>query len=248
MTDPARPPTEAEEDRARAEAEKARAEAEAARLKAAAEATQARAEARRAEAEAMEIELRLAKGRHDRDREEEKRQKELVADHYHHVYRFTGQVDLASVQKCIDQLNYWDRTEAPSEFTLELFSPGGSVIPGMALFDHIVTMRAKGWHVTTTARGYAASMGGILLQAGDVRTMGKESYVLIHEVQAAAMGTMGEIEDEVEFLKKMQARILAIFAERSKLSVTQLRNRWKRKNWWLDSDEAVKLGIVDEVR
>jgi len=118
----------------------------------------------------------------------------------------------------------------------------------MALFDHIVTMRANGWHVTTTARGYAASMAGILLQAGDVRTMGRQSYLLIHEVQAAAMGTMGEIEDEVEFLKKIQNRILSIFAERSRLTVPQLRRRWKRKNWWLDSDEALKLGIVDEVR
>jgi len=243
-----RVPTEAEEEKARAEAEKARAEADAARIKAAAEAEKAQAEARKAAAEAQEVELRLVKAAIERDRENEKREKELVGDHYHHVYRFTGVVDLANVQKCIDQLNHWDRTEEPGRLTIELFSPGGGVIQGMALFDHIVTMRAKGWHVTTTARGYAASMGGVLLQAGDVRTMGRESYILIHEVQAAAMGTMGEIEDEVEFLKKIQTRILSIFAERSKLSVTQLRNRWKRKNWWLDSDEALKLGIVDEVR
>jgi len=241
-------PTEAEEERARAEAEKARAEAEAARLKGAAEADKARAEARKAAAEAQEVELRLVKASHERDRENEKRQKELVGDHYHHVYRFTGLIDSSSVQKCIDQLNHWDRTEDPGEFTIELFSPGGQVISGMALFDHIVTMRANGWHVTTTARGYAASMAGILLQAGDVRTMGRQSYLLIHEVQAAAMGTMGEIEDEVEFLKKIQNRILSIFAERSRLTVPQLRRRWKRKNWWLDSDEALKLGIVDEVR
>ena len=243
-----RPPTEAEEEKARAEAEKARAEAEAALINARANAAKLNAEAKLAQTEAEEIELKLVKARNDRDREKEKREEELVADRRFHLYRFTGAVDSASVAKCIDQLNFWDRTEEPSRFTIELFSPGGAVIAGMALFDHIVTLRNKGWHVTTTARGFAASMGGVLLQAGDVRTMGKESYILIHEVQAAAMGTMGEIEDEVEFLKRIQERILRIFAERSNLSVTQLRNRWRRKNWWLDSDEALKLCIVDEVR
>lgn len=239
--------TPEERDRAAAEAEKARAEGKAALMQAEAEVAKLQQETRQVAALAEQAELGLDKHRHENERELEKRKRELADHQYHHVYKFTGPVDAGSVAKCVEQLTYWDRTEEPSDITIELFSPGGSVIPGMALFDHIVTMRAKGWKVTTVARGYAASMGGILLQAGDVRKMGKEAYILIHEVQAGAMGTMGEIEDEVEFLKKMQNRILGIFAERSTLTVTQLRNRWRRKNWWLDSDEALKLGIVDEI-
>lgn len=236
-----------EVDRHYAEAEKFRAESEAALMVAKSEARKNAAEAAKLKAEADELALKVRKLQYDSDREDEKRRKELTADQHHHVYKFAGPVDSGSVSKCRDQLDYWDRTEEPGKLTLEFFSPGGSVIPGMALFDHIVTMRAKGWHVTTVSRGYSASMGGILLQAGDVRKMGKEAYILIHEVQAAAMGTMGEIEDEIEFLRKMQQRILRIFADRSNLTVGQLKRRWTRKNWWLDSDEALKLGVVDEI-
>lgn len=171
----------------------------------------------------------------------------LAADARHHIYQFGGTVDGGSVKTCMKQLAVWNRSEPGCAIEIVFHSPGGSVIDGMALFDYILGLRAKGHHITTTGLGYAASMAGILLQAGDVRRMGREAYILIHEVSNSTSGKIGEIEDDVKFMKMVQARVLAIFAERSNLSKKQIQSRWSRKDWWIDSDTALKLGLVDEI-
>lgn len=184
----------------------------------------------------------------ERERVERKRREELANDKYHHVYWFSEPVTSGGVDRCIAVLDLWHRLEPACPIEIIFNSPGGGVIPGMALFDYITNIRKQGHKVTTVALGYAASMAGILLQAGDRRIMGSEAYLLIHEVNALAMGSMGAIEDEVEFLKKIQSRILDIFAGRSKLSKATIRRKWRRKDWWLSSAEAKKLGFVDAIR
>lgn len=258
MPDEPRQPTEAEEDERRANAEKARAEAEAARMTAVANAEKAAAEARKATAEAVvaEIEaeadrLRMVELKHTAERAEEKRAEELAADKNHLVYNFKGKgIDGASIEACLEQLKQWKhRYKEPGRITIVFFSPGGSVIHGMALYDEILAMRQAGWHFTTVCRGYSASMGGILLQSGDVRVCGPESYILIHEISSGAVGKIGELEDEVEFIRLIQKRVNDIFVSRSggKVTAAKLRSMYRRKDFWLDSDTALKLGIVDQI-
>jgi ATP-dependent Clp endopeptidase proteolytic subunit ClpP len=192
-----------------------------------------------AEAEQAEIEAREAA-------DEERSRK--AADSFHHVYAFTSQVDATTVKSCIRQLSEWDRNDPTCDMEIIFDSPGGSVISGMHLYDYIQILRAKGHKTTTTTLGMAASMAGILLQAGDVRVMGAESYLLIHEIASVADGKIGEIEDEMVLLHKMQDRVARIFAKRSKLTAAEIKRRWRRKDWWLDSEAALKLELVDEVR
>ena len=227
------------------ETAKNEAEAEAAR----AEAAKHKAEARKFAAEAKAAELALIAAQHDADRATDKRKKELSSDEHHHSYYFKGGVEDSTVQKCIDQLNVWRRNEKPGSIELVFFSPGGAVFAGMVLFDHIVAMRQEGWHFKTITRGYAASMGGILLQAGDVRVCGPESYILIHEISSGAVGKVGELEDEVEFIKLIQKRVNDIFVGRSggKVTGAKLRAMYRRKDFWLDSKKALELGIIDEI-
>lgn len=220
-----------------------------------AEAKAAEGDAKRAEAEAAKLAAEADTARFAAltaeigyEREALKRQKELTANEFYFRYLFSGAVDASSAQKCMDQLDYWTRTEEPGEIEIVFFSPGGSVFAGMNLYDHIQYVRAQDWKVTTMARGYAASMGGILVQAGDVRAMGAESYLHIHEVSAGAMGKTSDIEDEVVLMKKMEARVIDIFASRSKLTKARIKNGMKRREWWIDSTEALKLGLVDEIR
>jgi ATP-dependent protease ClpP protease subunit len=195
-------------------------------------------------------------------------QREMAADKYHHKYRYTSGITEASVKPCIDELTLWHRLSPGCDMEIVFDSPGGSVIDGMDLFDFLQEMREKGHFVTTSTRGYAASMGGILLQAGDKRVMGREAYVLIHEVAAGVHGKIAEIKDEVAFIDLMSKRILNVFASRSAeafgngtsdvaLTVEQFRDGdheiegcigWDRTDWWLDSDDCLRFGIVDEVR
>lgn len=205
-----------------------------------AEAAYAEAQARGAQAEAAAAEL-------DQRILERAEKEKLAEDKYHHVYSFIDAVGAHTVALCVYQLNIWARNDPKCDIRIIFNSPGGSVIDGMALYDYLQTLRARGHHITTVAMGMAASMAGILLQAGDHRVIGAESYVLIHEISTVAIGKVGEMEDVVEFAKMIQKRVIAIFASRSTKSAAYFEKHWRRKDWWLSSEECLRIGIVDEV-
>jgi ATP-dependent Clp endopeptidase proteolytic subunit ClpP len=127
-------------------------------------------------------------------------------------------------------------------------SPGGSIIDGFELFDFIQELRGKGHKMTTGSLGMAASMAGILLMAGDVRWMGHQAWVMIHRAAFGAIGKTFEIEDEVKYVKRIEERCLGIFTSRSKLTKQKIKRNWDRKDWWIDADECLAMGLVDEIR
>ena len=172
----------------------------------------------------------------------------LAEDRFHHVYQFSQQVGDGSVANCIERLSKWSRQDPGCDIEIIFNSPGGGVIAGMALFDFILYLRRKGHNITTLALGHAASMAGILLQAGTTRAMGSEAWLLIHEISFSAVGKIGEVEDTTEWVKRICKRVVKIFADRSKLSAAQIEKRWKRQDWWISSDDCLKWGLVDEVR
>ena len=189
-----------------------------------------------------------------------KQEQEIDAsDRYHHIYRFTEEISPQSTRLCMERLAYWDRTYPGCDIEISFSSSGGGVIEGLALFDYILYIRSLGHRVTTSALGVAASMAGILLQAGDVRVMHKEAWVAIHEISFGATGTPGQVEDTTEWIKKIQNRTVKIFVDRSvgakeagtaktALTAAYVKSHWSRKDWWLSSDECLSLGIVDIVR
>lgn len=250
MADPTRPLEPAEIAKLEAEAEAARATAET-----------RREEARkyRAESERLEEDTRgaaVSRSMSEIQQRELARQEErnLVSDYFKRTYFFGEPVGGQSTRRCMATITEWSRLEPGCPMEIIFSSPGGSVIDGMALFDCIQELRRKGHFITTRALGMAASMAGILLQAGDKRVISREAYLLIHEISAGAVGKIGEMEDEMIFLKKIQGRILDIFATRcqgtkaaDKLTRARLANGWKRKDWWLDSKECLKYGLVDEI-
>ncbi len=227
-----------------AQAEKLRAEAEAFRAQAKREIEEARKQKSYADAAAIEL-----------DQKQKAVAEMETNDKYHRVYYFSSEVTDRTVEACMDQLTTWDRLFPDEPITIVFTSPGGSVVSGMALWDFIQHIRDKGHLVTTKALGMAASMAGILLQAGDKRVMGKETYLLIHQVQAGMMGSFGDLQDRMKWLEKVQERILDIFATRASCvtgkdfrSVRRMiAKEWERTDWWIDSAEALRLGLVDEI-
>ncbi len=205
------------------------------------------ANARKARADAEYAEHSAAVVKMTRDDEERAYKAAAARDERHHVYQFDSSVTAASVKPCISKLSEWARLEPNCDITIVFNSPGGSVIDGFALWDFLATLKKNGHHLTTVCRGMAASMGGILLQAGDKRVIGSESVLLVHEISFGAGGKIGEVEDEVAFAKMLTQRVLKIFANRTKMTARQIDAKWKRKDWWMDSDEALKLGFVDEI-
>ena len=227
--------------------------------KAAAEAEKFRAEATKFDLDAENLRVNVRRNSLIIEQDEYKFSQWKAEDEFQHVWYFGEQVSDASVGRCMASLDLWDRLDPTCEITIYFNSPGGDVIAGMALFDHIQMLRRKGHKFTTIAEGVAASMAGILLQAGDHRIMGAETWVLIHEAAFGTSGKTFQVEDRVEWVKRVQERILDIFATRARqagevgtaskpMTRAQLKKNWDRKDWWLSSDDCLKGGIVDEVR
>lgn len=152
-----------------------------------------------------------------------------------------------SVEQAIDSVNHWRRGEPECDITIQINSPGGYFFAGFALYDVLKEAIAEGHHVRTVAYGYAASMGGILLQAGVTRQMAPNAYLMIHEVSSGVIGKMSEIADEADLSKRLNNQALDILAARSTLTVAQLKNKTMRKDWWLSADEALKFGFIDSI-
>lgn len=184
----------------------------------------------------------------------ERRYQESVnaSDLANYRYNFTSVVDSRSVQIAVLELSVWDRIADPDQpFEIVFHSPGGSVFDGMRLFDVIHGLSKRGGgthHITTVAQGYAASMASILLQAGDTRVMGRQSYQLIHEISSVAMGSATALEDELATLRMIQAQVVDIYCERSTLTADFIRDKWTRRDWWISANESLELGLVDEIR
>lgn len=171
-----------------------------------------------------------------------------ASSEYARIYTFYDAVGGSSVKAAMKDLGIWSRRDPGEPLKIVFNSPGGNVVDGLALYDFIQELKDAGHHVETVALGWAASMGGVLLQAGHERVMGRNAYMLIHEVSSFNIGKTSEMEDELKFTKRLQERLLDILSERSTMSKNQIRNRWKRKDWWLDADEALKYGFCDVIR
>jgi ATP-dependent Clp protease protease subunit len=222
-------------------------------------AARANAEARKAVAEASGAEAMAAIAHIALEKEQEVRHRQVLADDFnHHRFLFDGVVNDTSIKTCTRALNAWDRENPDCDIEIAFSSPGGTLMDGMELFDFISGLRHEGRTITTSAAGMAASMAGILLQAGDVRICGKQSYILIHEVSFGVGGKIGEIEDQTKFMRRVQGRILDIYAERcrdaadetavKRLTRAQISRNWTKTDWWLDADEALAAGLVDVIR
>lgn len=164
----------------------------------------------------------------------------------HRTFYFNKAVNDRSVEECIEAITAWARQKV-GPIRIVINSPGGDVIEGLALYDTIQDLKAAGNDVTVKTIGMAASMGGILLQAGTHRVASPNAQMLIHEISSMAFGKFSEIQDEVAFSKRLQERLLTILSERSTLSAAQIKTRWTRKDWWLDADRMLYFGFIDAI-
>ncbi len=149
--------------------------------------------AKKNELEAQKAAVELQSKEMDLTAKQEKRAKDKATDDENHLYRFDGEVSGGSVHRCMYALPEWSRLDPKCDIEIIFSSPGGSIIDGFELFDFIQDLRNKGHHITTGTLGYAASMAGILLQAGDTRWCGGEAGIMIHPAAFRAWGKTYEI-------------------------------------------------------
>lgn len=165
----------------------------------------------------------------------------------HHTYLFYTGVDALSVNQCMKELEIWSRRDPGCPITIIFNSPGGYVNDGYALYDYLRELSKRGHKITTKCLGMAASMGAILMQAGDERVMGPTSFFMIHEIAGQLEGNSSQIEDQRKQLDRLENKALEILSSRSSLSKRTIQTRWKRRDWVMDAEEAVANGFADRV-
>lgn len=155
-----------------------------------------------------------------------------------------GQVDDDSAKHVVDRLLYLD---ALSNETIHLYvnSPGGYVTSGFAIYDCIKSIKSP---VSTICTGFAASMGSIILSAGEKgkRFIQPHARVMIHQPSGGARGPASDIEitaKEIILTKELSAQILADNCGQTFDKVMKDFNR----DHWMSADESVAYGIVDAV-
>lgn len=170
-----------------------------------------------------------------------------VTDHYQRVVNFIDSVDYHSVKNAIKELAQLSR-ESTDPIEIIFHSPGGDIFAGFGLFDYIKLIRNQGIEVNTVVLGGAFSMAAVLLQAGTTRIMSPNSWLMIHEAGTRVGGKTSAIKAESELMERIELQTMELLAERSILSVAQIRAKADRNDWYMDATEAFDLGFIDAIR
>lgn len=213
-----------------------------------AELRQALADAAKAETEAARAALELEAREVEVEAARKHRERHDALDGSNRVYYFNDAVDPYSVEACRNTLRAWSRLYPGEPIEVVFNSPGGSVFDGFDLFDVIRDLSAKGHHVTTVVAGIAASMAGVLVQAGDTRVIGRRSYLHLHEVSTGALGKASDLKDTAELAERLTMDACRIYAERSNKTADEVYEMMRRHEVYLTAEEALDLGFVDVIR
>jgi ATP-dependent Clp protease, protease subunit len=145
----------------------------------------------------------------------------------------------------IAQLLFLDHEDPKKDIMLYLNTPGGSVTAGMAIYD---TMQHVKSHVSTICVGMAASMGAVLLAAGQKgkRFALPNAEVLLHQVMGGAEGQASEIEITAKHIVLIKDKISQILAKHTGQKLDKI-ERDTDRDFWLSADEAKTYGIVDQI-
>ena len=155
-----------------------------------------------------------------------------------------GQVDDDSAKHVIDRLMYLDALET-KDIHLYINSPGGYVTSGFAIYDCIKSLQSD---VSTICTGFAASMGSIILSAGQKgkRFIHKHARVMIHQPSGGARGQASDIEITAKEIIKTKALSAQILADNCGQTFEKIMKDFNRDHW-MGAEESVEYGIVDGV-
>jgi ATP-dependent Clp protease protease subunit len=143
------------------------------------------------------------------------------------------------------QLLFLQSTDAKRDIQMYINSPGGGVYAGLGIYD---TMQFITPNVATICTGMAASMGAVLLCAGEKgkRSALPHSRVMIHQPLGGAQGQASDIEITAREILKLKDELYQIIAKQSGQSVEKV-NQDSDRDYWMKAEEAKTYGMVDEV-
>ena len=143
------------------------------------------------------------------------------------------------------QLLFLASTDNTKDIQMYINSPGGSVYAGLGIYD---TMQFIGPDVATICTGMAASMGAVLLCAGEKgkRSGLEHSRVMIHQPLGGAQGQASDIEITAREILTLKKELYEIISKHSGQDYDTIYNDSDR-DYWMKADKAKEYGMIDEV-
>jgi len=147
-------------------------------------------------------------------------------------------------EDCLETIQVYD------PFELIISTHGGSASDMFGIYDLMRKMKTDGCGIHTYGLGKVMSAGVLLLAAGTKgkRRIGANCRVMIHAVIGGSSGAIHNLENEMDEIRWIQEQYILRLAEETAMSKKYLTNLLKKKvNVYISAQEAVDLGIADEV-
>ena len=157
----------------------------------------------------------------------------------------TGPVEDNMASVIIAQLLFLEAENPKKEISLYINSPGGVVTAGLAIYDTMQFIRPK---VSTLCVGQAASMGSLLLCAGEagMRYALPNARVMVHQPSGGFQGQASDILRHAEDIMKIKRRLNEIYVKHTGRDYDTIENTLDRDHF-MTADEAQAFGIIDKV-
>jgi ATP-dependent Clp protease protease subunit len=157
----------------------------------------------------------------------------------------TGPIEDGMASLVVAQLLFLEAENPKKEISMYINSPGGVVTSGMAIYDTMQFVRPA---ISTLCVGQAASMGSLLLAAGEkgMRHALTNARIMLHQPSGGFQGQASDIERHAEDIIKMKRRLEDIYVRHTGQSREHI-ERTLDRDYFMSAEEARKFGLVDSV-
>jgi ATP-dependent Clp protease protease subunit len=157
----------------------------------------------------------------------------------------TGGVEDYMASVVTAQLLFLEADNPKKEISMYINSPGGVVTSGMAIYDTMQYIRAP---VSTVCIGQAASMGSLLLTAGEkgMRFALPNARIMVHQPSGGFQGQASDIERQAQEILDMRARLNKIYVSHTGQTLRKIEEALERDTF-MTSEQAKDFGLIDTV-
>jgi ATP-dependent Clp protease protease subunit len=157
----------------------------------------------------------------------------------------TGPVEDGMASLIAAQLLFLESENPKKEINLYINSPGGVVTAGLSIYDTMQFIRPP---VATLCMGQAASMGSLLLAAGEkgMRAALPNSSIMVHQPSGGYQGQATDILIHARYTENLKRRLNQIYEKHTGRTYDEIEKALERDNF-LDTPQAIEFGLIDHV-
>lgn len=157
----------------------------------------------------------------------------------------TGAIDDTVAASICMQLLFLEAENPKKEISMYINSPGGVVTSGLSIYDTMQFIRCP---VSTTVMGQAASMGSLLLTAGEkgMRFALPNSRIMVHQPSGGYQGQVTDIMIHAKEVESLKRRLNEIYVQHTGRDYQTIEDALERDNFFT-SEKALEFGLIDKV-